>query len=114
MTTLAVLGLAALLAAGAAHDPAPQAQARQATPASPAAAIALARGQDAEADRRMPDAVRLYHAAADAGSGEAAKRLGDLYWRGAPGVERDLAESMRWYRVAETNGVKLAQAVRLR
>jgi TPR repeat protein len=114
MTTLAVLGLAALLAAGTAQDPAHEAQARQATPVSPAAAIALARGHDAEADRRMPDAVRHYQLAAQAGSGEAAKRLGDLYWRGAPGVERDLAESMRWYRVAETRGVTLAQAVRLR
>jgi TPR repeat protein len=31
-----------------------------------------------------------------------------------PGVEKDLAESLRWYRVAETHGEKVAQAVRLR
>ena len=114
MSTLAVVGLAALLAVGAHQNPQPEALARQATPVSPAAAMALARGRDAEAERRLVDAARLYRDAANAGSGEAAKRLGDIYWRGAPGVERDLAESLRWYRVAETHGEKVAQAVRLR
>jgi TPR repeat protein len=114
MSTLAVIGLAALLAAGVQHNPPAEALARQATPVSPAAAMALARGRDAEADRRLTDAAKFYRDAANAGSGEAAKRLGDIYWRGAPGVERDLAESLRWYRVAETHGEKVAQAVRLR
>jgi TPR repeat protein len=114
MSTLAVIGLAALLAAGAQHNPPPEALARQATPVSPAAATALARGRDAESERRLTDAAKLYRDAANAGSGEAAKRLGDIYWRGGPGVERDLAESMRWYRVAEIHGEKMAQAVRLR
>jgi TPR repeat protein len=114
MTTLAVIGLAALLAVGAQHNPPPEALARQATPVSPAAATALAGGRDAEADRRLPDAAKLYRVAATAGSGEAAKRLADIYWRGGPGVEKDLAESLRWYRVAETHGEKVAQAIRLR
>ena len=115
MSTLAVIGLAALLAAGASqHNPPPEALARQATPVSPAAAMALARGKDAESERRHADAAKFYREAANAGSGEAAKRLGDLYWRGVPGVEKDLAESLRWYRVAETHGEKVAQAVRLR
>jgi TPR repeat protein len=114
MSTLAVIGLAALLAAGASHNPPPEALARQATPVSPVAAMALARGKDAESERRHADAAKEYRAAANAGSGEAAKRLGDLYWRGVPGVEKDLAESLRWYRVAETHGEKVAQAVRLR
>jgi TPR repeat protein len=114
MTTLAVIGLAALLAAGVQHNPPPEALARQATPVSPAAAMALARGRDAEGERRVGDAAKLYRDAANAGSGEAAKRLGDIYWRGAPGIERDLAESLRWYRVAETHGEKVAQAIRLR
>ena len=114
MSTLAVVGLAALLAVGVQQNPQPEALARQATPVSPAAAAALAKGRDAETERRMGDATRMYREAANAGSGEAARRLGDLYWRGAPGVERDLAESLRWYRVAETHGEKMAQAVRLR
>ena len=114
MSTLAVIGLVALLAAGVQHNPPPEALARQATPVSPAAAMALAHGRDAEGDRRLTDAARLYRDAANAGSGEAAKRLGDIYWRGGPGIERDLAESLRWYRVAEVHGEKVAQAVRLR
>jgi TPR repeat protein len=114
MSTLAVIGLAALLAAGAQHNPPPEALARQANPVSPAAATALARGRDAQSESRIADAARLYRDAASAGSGEAAKRLADIYWHGAPGVERDLAESLRWYRVAETHGEKVAQAVRLR
>lgn len=114
MSTLAVIGLAALLAAGASHNPPPEALARQANPVSPVAAMALARGRDAEGDRRLNEAARLYRDAANAGSGEAAKRLGDIYWRGGPGIERDLAESLRWYRVAEVHGEKVAQAVRLR
>jgi TPR repeat protein len=114
MTTLAVIGLAALLAVGTQNSTPPDAQARQATPVSPAAATALARGRDAEGERRLSDAAKLYRDAANAGSGEAAKRLGDIYWRGGPGVERDLAESLRWYRVAETRGERVAQAVRLR
>ena len=114
MTTLAVVGLAALLAAGLAQNPSAPAQDRLATPVSPVAAAALARAQAAEDNRRLPEAVKLYRDAAQAGSGAAAKRLGDLYWHGAPGLERDLAESLRWYRVAEVHGEKVAQAVRLR
>lgn len=113
MTTLAVVGLAALLAAGTAQN-APEPQARAASPLTPAAATALAKGRGAEQDGQLVEAVRLYRDSAAAGSGEAAKRLGDIYWRGAPGVERDLAESLRWYRVAEVRGEKVAQAMRMR
>lgn len=114
MSTLAVVGIAALIAAGAHLNPAPEAQVRAAAPVTPAAAKALAQARDADQGGQMTAAVRLYREASAAGSGEAAKRLGDIYWRGAPGVERDLAESLRWYRVAETRGEKLAQAVRMR
>jgi TPR repeat protein len=114
MSTLAVLGLAALMAAGTHANPPPEAQVRAAAPLSAAAAAALGRGHDAEQQGRMSDAVRLYRESAAAGSGSAARRLGDIYWKGAPGIERDLAESLRWYRVAEVRGEKLAQAVRMR
>lgn len=114
MSMLAVLGLAALVTAGEHANPAPEAQVRAAAPITTAAAVALAGGRDAEQAGRTVDAVRLYRESAAAGSGEAAKRLGDIYWKGSPGVERDLAESLRWYRLAETRGEKVAQAVRMR
>jgi TPR repeat protein len=113
MSTLAVLGIAALIVGGSQLNPAPE-QPRAAAPISAPAANALARARTAEQDGQVTEAVRLYKESATAGSGEAAKRLGDLYWRGGAGVERDLAESLRWYRVAETRGEKLAQAVRMR
>lgn len=114
MAALAVVTLAALLAANAHQNPQAEAQARLASPLSPVAASTLARARNADSDRSLPEAVRLYREAALAGSGEAAKRLGDIYWRGGTGVERDLAESLRWYRVAEDRGEKVAQAMRLR
>lgn len=113
MSTLAIVGLAALIAVGASQN-APAPEQRAAAPLSGPAASALAKGRSAEDAGQVTDAVRLYRESAQAGSGEAAKRLGDIYWRGARGVERDLAESLRWYRVAELRGEKLAQAVRLR
>jgi TPR repeat protein len=113
MGTLAVIGLAALLGVGTSHN-ASEPQARAAAPLSPSAATALSHGRGAEDAGRLPEAVRFYRDSAQAGSGEAAKRLADIYWRGGQGVERDLAESLRWYRVAELRGEKVAQAVRLR
>lgn len=114
MSTLAVLALAAALAVGTHNNPPPESLARAASPLTPAAATALSRARGAESEGRLAEAVKLYREAATAGSGEAAKRLGDLHWSGAPGLERDLAESLRWYRVAETRGEKVAQAIRLR
>lgn len=114
MSSLAVFALAALLAAGTHGNPPPESLARAATPLSPTAAAALVRARSAEGEGRIADAARQYREAATAGSGEAAKRLGEIYWRGAPGIDRDLAESLRWMRVAETNGEKVAQAVRMR
>lgn len=114
MSTLAIFALAALVVAGTHNNPPPEALARSAAPLNAAAASALSRAKTADTDGRGVEAARLYREAASAGSGEAAKRLGDLHWRGAPGIDRDLAESLRWYRVAETHGEKLAQAIRLR
>lgn len=114
MSTLAVFGLAALIAAGAQTGPQnaerPHAKALLTEPA----ALALNRGRSAEQDGRNAEAVRFYREAATAGSGEAARRLGDMYWKGNNGTDRDLAESMRWYREAEVRGERMAQAVRMR
>jgi serine/threonine-protein kinase len=49
-------------------------------------------------------AIRIYRRAARAGSGKAAKRLGEIFDRGVPGVPRDYAESLQWYETARQLG----------
>jgi serine/threonine-protein kinase len=51
------------------------------------------------------EAVRAYRNAVRAGSGEAAKRLGDIYNKGIAGVAPDYAESLKWYTTARAMGV---------
>jgi serine/threonine-protein kinase len=55
-------------------------------------------------------AIRVYRRAARAGSGKAAKRLGEIYDRGVPGVSRDYAESLQWYETARQLGEKIEEA----
>jgi serine/threonine-protein kinase len=50
------------------------------------------------------DAIRIYRRAARAGSGKAAKRLGEIFDKGAGGVSRDYAESLQWYETARQLG----------
>jgi hypothetical protein len=50
------------------------------------------------------DAVKVYARAAVAGSGKAAKRLGEIYDKGIAGVSRDNAESLKWYNAARVLG----------
>jgi len=57
-----------------------------------------------ERDGKAADAVRIYRRAARAGHGKAAKRLGDIFDRGVPGVSRDYAESLQWYQTARDLG----------
>jgi serine/threonine-protein kinase len=49
-------------------------------------------------------AVRIYRRAARDGNGKAAKRLGELYDKGVPGVDRDYQESLSWYEKARELG----------
>ena len=49
--------------------------------------------------------MRAYRNAVRAGSGEAAKRLGDIYNKGIAGVAPDYAESLKWYTTARAMGV---------
>ena len=124
MSTFAIVGIAALAVAAATKDnPAPSAQAAQArlsaptvtqAPVDAAAQQALARARAAEMEGRLPEAVRSYREAAASGSGGAAKRLGEIYGRGAPGVDRDMAEALRWNRAALERGEVMAEALRLR
>jgi len=57
-----------------------------------------------EGGGKVVDAIRIYRRAARAGSGKAAKRLGDIFERGMPGVSRDYAESLQWYETARQLG----------
>lgn len=121
MSTFAVIGLAALLAVGTKDNPppGPAAQARATAPTvvdpkGEAWQQALARARAAEMQGKLAEAVRVYREAAASGSGGAARRLGEIYGRGGPGVDRDMAEALRWNRQATERGEVLAQAVRLR
>lgn len=57
-----------------------------------------------ERDGKAAEAVRIYRRAARAGHGKSAKRLGDIFDRGVPGVSRDFAESLQWYQLARDLG----------
>jgi serine/threonine protein kinase len=82
--------------------------------AAPAAPTAKPAGSDVEAmyqqaltmesDGKASQAIRVYRRAARAGSGKAAKRLGEIYDKGVPGVSRDYAESLQWYETARQLG----------
>jgi serine/threonine-protein kinase len=56
------------------------------------------------------DAVKMYTQAARAGSGKAAKRLGEIYDKGLIGISRDYAESLKWYNAARVLGEDVPMA----
>jgi len=107
---VAALSPAAVATPGAAPGAAPAAPGA-AAPAAPAAkpgvSEAEAMYQQAlamEAGGKAAEAVRIYRRAARAGHGKSAKRLGDIFDRGVPGVSRDYAESLQWYQTARDLG----------
>ncbi|NTV96896.1 MAG: sel1 repeat family protein [Thiobacillus sp.] len=53
----------------------------------------------------LPVAIKLYKDACLGGDGHACKRLGEIYIQGSEGVERDYAESVRWYGRARQLGI---------
>ena len=63
-----------------------------------------------ERDGKISDAVRVLKQAANAGSGPAAKRLGDIYGRGEGDVSRDYLESLKWYNLARQRGESVPTA----
>jgi class 3 adenylate cyclase len=63
-----------------------------------------------EQDGKAAESVRIYRRAARAGSGKAAKRLGEIYDKGIPGVSRDYAESLQWYETARQLGENIETA----
>ena len=66
------------------------------------------RGGAAYAGRRFFSALRRWRAAHSAGSSEAAFRIAELYVKGE-GVQRNLAEAVKWYREAAGRGHAEAQ-----
>ncbi len=97
-----------------------KAQVATAAPTTSAAPAAPAGGADAlykqaaalESEGKFAEAVRVYTQAARVGSGQAAKKLGDIYGKGAPGVTLDSAESVKWYNLARARGVDVGTAGR--
>ncbi|MGQ0509304.1 MAG: protein kinase domain-containing protein [Betaproteobacteria bacterium] len=72
----------------------------------------MVQGRTLEEEGKFRDAVRVYRLAARKGSGPAAKRLGEIYDKGVPGVGRDLAESLQWYEAARLAGESVPTAAR--
>ena len=70
----------------------------------------MEQAQTAEKGGRVAEAVRFYKQATAAGSGAAAKRLGDIYGKGAGDVSRDYQESLRYYEIARSRGVEVPRA----
>ena len=85
-------------------------------PAAPGAASAASKlslfqqGKAAESSGNIKGAVRLYVRAVRAGEFEAAKALGDIFADGKGDVTKDYAESLKYYSIAEKNGVKLERS----
>jgi TPR repeat protein len=65
-----------------------------------------------ELEGKGAEAVRAYTRAARSGNGRAAKRLGEIYDKGVPGVSRDYAESLKWYNTARALGEDIKDARR--
>ena len=57
-----------------------------------------------EVEGKGAEAVKIYIRAARARLGKAALRLGEIYDQGIPGVARDRAESLKWYKAARALG----------
>ena len=68
----------------------------------------IGRGAAAYAERRFLSALRRWQIAHLAGSNEAAFRIAELYVKGE-GVQRNLAEAVKWYREAASHGHADAQ-----
>ena len=54
-----------------------------------------------ERDGKYGEAVRLLRRAARGGGSEAARRLGDYFDKGRPGVPRDYSEALQWNDLAK-------------
>jgi TPR repeat protein len=102
--------------AKAQQEAAAKAKSEQEAAKAPSTAIAAsapqAKGTDAlysqglalEEQGNVVEAVKLYEQAAKAGSGPAAKKLGEIYGKGKGGVVRDGQASLRYFALAKQRG----------
>ena len=58
-------------------------------------------GKDLERRGEMKEAIDIYRKAAGSGSVEAARQLGAIYDKGAPGVPRDTKKAQAWFEKAK-------------
>jgi len=116
MTTGSRLGLAAALAIASAAMlgcSATTAPLQAGSNAPPVAQGLFEKGRQAE-KQDPAAAAKLYREAALAGSGAAAKHLGQLYLKGAKGVHRDRVEANKWLQMAQSLGEEIPQPPRVR
>lgn len=78
-----------------------------------AAGPSYEQAQALEREGKGAEAVKAYMRLARAGHGKAAKRLGEIYETGIPGVERNLDESLKWYNAARALGEDVPAVKRL-
>jgi serine/threonine-protein kinase len=88
----------------------PSSQPPEPVRAAPDADALYRQALDMERTGKISDAVRVLEQAANAGSGPAAKRLGDIYGRGEGDVSRDYLESLKWYDLARQKGESVPTA----
>ncbi len=89
-------------------DPKPVVVAEAKPTQSASSLLADARGLEAQG--QMKAAVKLYKQSVAAGSGEAAKRLSNIYGKGEGGIARDYAESIKWTEEARKRGIDIPKA----
>jgi len=89
-------------------DPAAQTPGATSAPTTPAESklSLLEQGKAAEAAGNIKGAVRFYVRAVRAGQYQAAKELGDIFADGKGDVPKDYGESLKYYSMAEKNGIK--------
>ncbi|WP_338846139.1 protein kinase [Massilia sp. W12] len=97
----------------AAEEEAKRAAAAPAPAAGMSASQMRAEAQALEGQGKMREAVRMYKNAANAGDGEAAKRLHNIYGKGEGGIARDYAESVKWGDVARKRGIDIPKGDKL-
>lgn len=81
---------------------------RQRTGGAPGELYEQARARETEG--RFADAARLYRLSARQGNATAARRLGEIYGRGLPGVDLNYGESLKWLNTARALGEPPAAA----
>ena len=109
-TVVASAAPTAVATAPGATPAAPGASAPAAKPAASENEVLYQQALAMENGGDVKGAIRIYRRAARAGSGKAAKRLGEIYDKGVAGVSRDYAESLQWYETARQLGETIETA----